>query len=172
MSSTEAAATTGCDVAMVSNALAALRADERAAQLGLPTAFSATPIQTRERLGTIEDDALFAETVRVVLDVKAGGNAVSGLVNRLRNAEDSDDAFDRLDAFYVARSTDPTGHRKRSDLTALMESVFAILDVDPEGAAGLVPSGDEEIWRDRLKRAARQLMAVDNALIRRAREAA
>lgn len=165
MSQAEAAATVGATGPQVTLAVAAERAVARAADLGIPTAFAELPHLATANLGRIPDDGLFAEAARTVLATNMGAPAVLQLCSRLSAADSLDDAYDRLDAIQAARAGHTGGRGvKRNDLTRLADHCFGLCDVDPDKAVALVAAGDEQVWSDRLKRAARHLMAIDKQL--------
>lgn len=165
VAASDAAATVGATEPQVWAAVRAERAATRADQLGLPSSFAAMPHQTRNQLGAIEDDGLFAEAVRTALASNMGGGSVQSMCARIAAATDIDDAFDRLDAIAAAREGHTGGRGvKKSQLNYLSDHAFGILDVDPAKAAAGVAPGDELVWRERLKRVARHIMAIDHAL--------
>lgn len=164
MSQTEAAAVTGSTAQLVAMAVSAERAARRAAELGCPP-LGDMAFQSKACLATIEDDGLFAETVRTVLSTGMGGTSIQTLCSRIKAAPTLDDAFDRVDAVAAARQGHSGGRGVvRNDLTRLADAAFALLDVDPKKAAAAVADTDTAVWRDRIKRAARHLMAIDQAI--------
>lgn len=164
----EAAATVGATVAQIAQAVTAERQTTRAAELGLPAAYAELSVYSRAAMAGIGDDGLFAEAARTVLATNMGGGTVQQLCQRINSAPTVDDAYDRIDAIAAARAGAVGGRGvKKSPLNYLTDHALGLLDVDPERAAALVAAGDEQIWRDRLQRAARHLMAVDRAIAAR-----
>jgi hypothetical protein len=169
----QAAATVGATDAQVAQAVAAERAAERAQGLGLSAAFAQQTIYNRALLGAIEDDGVFAEAAITVMAANMGGASTQRLCARIQAAATTADAYDRIEAVAASRNGHTGGRGvKRNDLTMLTDAVYALLDVDPAAAAGLVQIGDEQAWSDRIKRAALHLMAIDRAVTAPKTEAA
>jgi ParB-like chromosome segregation protein Spo0J len=139
----------GVDQMSVSVAISARKALARAKDAGID--LSAAGPAARARLNGLADDRLFIPAAHLVASKRMGTDPTVKLVTRLHAADSLEAALDEIDtmtAGYV-RGNPGRGQRRHAD----------------EVGEGLEPR-DVEIMSDRLKRAARHLMAIDKALPR------
>lgn len=164
MTQVAAAELVGVPVPNVSQALAGRTATRRASELGVDLGLVSP--SSRSRLNMITDPGVFAEAAELAASTRMSTDAVNRLVIRVTRSESIEEALDQVDtlaAGYV-RGTPGNGNR-RAARGRLIDAVLELLDCDPAEVAGELDDADgRSVMSDRLKRAARHLMAIDKAI--------
>lgn len=168
----EAAATVGVSQSTVSRALLAERSRRRADELDVPVV-GLSPYVVEE-LGRLDDDRLFARCAQAVVASTASATAQRDLIRRARDTPTLERALVLVDEWEDLGQVRHKGGRgvRVPDADRLTRLCWDLADLDADAIAQAAVGGDVSAWRERLKTAARRLMAIDHAIARQGRGAA
>lgn len=136
--------------------------------------FEELPIGLRVELGRIQSDPVFAETARLMISTQMQGTDASKVLKTVKSARSDADALKfigsefegRRDEVQRAHAGSKAGkYRKSTAYGKLNLALTDLRSVTPRDVAGSVPpSVDKAEFREKLRAAAEQLMAIAKAV--------
>lgn len=166
ISQTEAAEVVGVSVSTVNRAVLVATTHRRADELKVDLA--GLGFMVIEELGRIDDAKVFRRAAEVAQSI--GSQTGKGFVARVRRALDDEDAKAALEVVAEREAMVRSRHRggrgvRVPDADRLTDLCWALGDIDPDQVAEAAT--DPVAWHDRLRTAAKRLMAVDDAIRRK-----